>query len=208
VRPGERPRCDAAAVLCGGRSRRAGLDKQTLPAGSCTLPVSIARLLRSRFAQVLIVTNRPVLYEDSGFEAVEDSIAGSGPLGGIHAALMASASDYAFVIAGDMIGPNLDYIDRMRAALDGRADAVVTRLGGGMMEPLHSFFSIRCAKPIEDFLAEGGRSVGAFLRGRGNVRYVDEAVARSFSPDLGMFANINTRAEVETYMRRFAGGTA
>lgn len=191
-----------AAVLCGGESRRAGLDKQTLPGADGILPLTIARALRGSFPRVLLVTNRPRLYDGSGFELVEDILRGAGPLGGIHAALRACSGDYLFVIAGDMPRPDLGYIGFMMESLGGgqRIDAVATRIGRGMVEPLCAIYSTRCATPIEDFLARGGRSVGAFLRGLARVAWIEEDEARRFSPDLGMFENINTRDEVDAYL--------
>lgn len=198
--------CDTAAVLCGGESSRAGLDKQTLPLGDTTLPVALARILAERFAQVLVVTNRPELYARSGFAAAEDFISGSGPLGGIHAALRRAESEYVYVIGGDMPYPNLAYVERLREEAErGSYGAIATRLDDGKVEPLNSLFSRRCAAPIEDFLARGGRSVGAFLRGRGDVLFLGEEEARRFSPDWSMFANVNTREEVAAYLREGRG---
>jgi molybdenum cofactor guanylyltransferase len=196
-----RASCDAAAVLCGGTSRRAGLDKQTLPLGDATLPVALARLLGEIFPQVLIVTNKPRLYALSGFPAVEDIVKGAGPLGGIHAALLRSASEYVYVLGGDMPYPNPEYIERLReAAALGAYDAIATRLDDGHIEPLNSFFSRRCAAPIEERLARGELGVGAFLRSRREVLFLGEAEARRYSPDWRMFASLNTGEDVAAFL--------
>ena len=176
------PSVDTAVILCGGESRRAGVDKQLLPHQGTTLPKAIARKLGTLFQEIIIVTARTDLYADTSFMVVEDIVKGAGPLGGIFTALRHSTSEYSY------------------------GDAVATREGCDHIEPFTSFFSRRCAPSIEESLARGDRSVDSFLRKCDRARFVQEEDARLFSPDSSMFLNINTRADVARYLARCHDG--
>jgi molybdopterin-guanine dinucleotide biosynthesis protein A len=196
------PPVDTAVILCGGESRRAGVDKQFLPCEGTTLPMAIARRLRPLFREIIIVTNTPAPYAGCGCVVVHDIVAGAGPLGGIITGLTWASSEYVFVTAGDMPNVNVRYIEWMMRML-GRRDtiAVATRDGRGHVEPFTSIFARRCAPLMEASLALGERSVSRFLRGCGRATFVAEETARLFSPEGSMFASINTREDV----RRFLG---
>jgi molybdenum cofactor guanylyltransferase len=196
-------RSGTAVILCGGKSSRAGCDKQLLPCDGTTLPKAIARKLQALFPEIILVTGTPEVYAGSGFVVVEDIEKDAGPLAGIFTGLTYTSSEYAYVIAGDMPYPNLRYIEWMTGLLGtGRVTAVAAREGHGHLEPFNSIFAARCAPLMEASLARGERSVGRFLRGREGVKFVSEETARRFSPDWSMFASINTQVDVERYLAR------
>ena len=190
-------------ILCGGKSRRAGFDKQLLPCEGTTLPIAIARKLQALFPEIIIVTRTPEVYAGSGFVVVEDIVKDAGPLAGIFTGLSYASSEYVYVTAGDMPYPDLRYIEWMTGLLHaGRVTAVAARESREHIEPFNSFFAARCATLIEASLARGERSVGRFLRGCDRVLLVPEEIARRFSPDWSMFASVNTRADVERFLAR------
>ena len=192
-----------AVILCGGKSSRAGFDKQLLPCEGTTLPKAIARKLQTLFPQIIIVTTTPGLYTGCGFVVVEDIVKDAGPLAGIFTGLSYASSEYAYVTAGDMPHPNLSYIEWMTGLLkSGRVDAVAAREGPEHLEPFNSIFAARCATSMEASLARGERSVSRFLRRCDQVVFVPEETARRFSPDWSMFASVNTRADVERFLAR------
>jgi molybdopterin-guanine dinucleotide biosynthesis protein A len=196
-------RTGTAVILCGGKSSRAGFDKQLLPCEGTTLPKAIARKLRALFPQIIIVTNTPGWNADSGLVVVEDIVKDAGPLAGIFTGLSYASSEYAYVTTGDMPHPNLRYIEWMTGLLHtGRVTAVAAREGRGHLEPFNSIFAARCAPLMAASLARGERSVSRFLRGCDGVLFVPEETARRFSPDWSMFAGVNTRADVERYLAR------
>ena len=190
-------------ILCGGKSSRAGCDKQLLPCEGTTLPRAIARKLQALFPEIIIVTGAPEAHAGSGFVVVEDIVKDAGPLAGIFTGLSYASNEYAYVIAGDMPYPDLRYIEWMTGLLDtGPVTAVAAEAGRGHLEPFNSIFAARCAPLMEASLARGERSVSAFLRGCDRVRFVPEETARRFSPDGSMFASVNTRADVERFLAR------
>jgi molybdopterin-guanine dinucleotide biosynthesis protein A len=198
----EMPRAATAVILCGGESSRAGIDKQLLPCEGTTLPRAIARKLRGLFDEIIIVTNTPDSYAGSGLVVVQDIVKGAGPLGGIFTGLTHASSEYAYVTAGDMPYPNLHFIEWMMGFLESGVTAVAAREGREHLQPFNSIFATRCAPLIGASLVLGERSVGRFLRGCGTVEFIPEETARLFSPDGSMFASINTRADVESYLCR------
>jgi molybdopterin-guanine dinucleotide biosynthesis protein A len=196
------PRVETAVILCGGESRRAGVDKQLLPCEGTTLPVAIAGKLAALFPEIIIVTNTPGIYAGSRFIVVQDIVRGAGPLGGIYTGLTCASGEYAYVTAGDMPDPNLRYIEWMMRLLErGGVSAMATR-EGAHVEPFNSIFAARCAPLVEAALALGERGVSRFLRGCAGAVLIPEEAARVFSPDWGMFASINTRADVQRFLSR------
>ena len=90
------------AVLAGGESRRMGRDKALLSFGGKPLIERTAQLMQSIFSQVLLVAGRRREYRFLGLPVVPDRLANSGPLGGIHTALLRGASQPVFVVACDL----------------------------------------------------------------------------------------------------------
>jgi molybdenum cofactor guanylyltransferase len=199
----EMPRVNTALILCGGRSSRAGIDKQLLPCEGTTLPLAVAGKLRALLPNVIIATNAPERYAGSGCMVVRDVVDDAGPLAGILTGLLHASGEYVYVTAGDMPWPNLEYIRWMAELLERDSPAaVVTRHGAHHLEPFNSIFAVRCAGPMRAALDRGEHSVCRFLRGCGRAVFVPEESARRFSPDWSMFASINTRADVKRFLRR------
>jgi molybdopterin-guanine dinucleotide biosynthesis protein A len=205
------PRMDTAVILCGGRSSRAGIDKQLLPCEGTTLPLAVAGKLRALFPNVIIATNMPERYAGSGCTVLRDVVDDAGPLAGILTGLLHASGEYVYVTAGDMPWPNLDFIRWMAGLLETDSPAAVaTRHGAHHLEPFNSVFAMRCVNPMRAALERGVHSVCRFLRGCGGAIFVPEEFARRFSPDWSMFTSINTPADVEGFLRRphrLASGT-
>lgn len=93
----------AGAVLVGGRSQRMGRDKARLKAGVIPLWQNQIRILRAAGASPVILALRPRQRSFGGAQReVRDSVAGAGPIGGLHAALAASTAPWLAVLAVDM----------------------------------------------------------------------------------------------------------
>lgn len=152
----------SAAVLCGGKSRRAGFDKQTIQIDGLWIAVRIAQSLATVFDDVLLVTNRPELYRDSGFRVVGDILPDAGPLGGIHAGLTYAKQEQLFVTACDMPYINEHYLRWLcRAARDegAKKDALVVQLVNGMLEPMNAIYRKSCLPQVERSIIGGERKI-------------------------------------------------
>ena len=99
------------AVLAGGKSRRMGRDKALLSFGGKPLIKRTASLIQSIFSQVLLVSDHRHKYEFLGLPVVPDSLPNSGPLGGIHTALLRGDGQPVFVIACDLPFINRELIE-------------------------------------------------------------------------------------------------
>lgn len=91
-------------VLAGGESRRAGFDKARALLGGEPAWRRQARILRSAGADPVVLVRRPGQPAPDGIACWRDSIAGAGPLAGLHAALARRQAAWIAVLAVDMPG--------------------------------------------------------------------------------------------------------
>ena len=196
-------RFGTAIILAGGRSSRMGFDKQLLKLRERGLMENLIRKLRTSFDEMVVVTSKPELYIGLADIITGDIIPDMGPLSGIHAGLLHASSKYSYVIACDMPQINTDYISYMMDKIEEKDSmACITRYGD-WIEPFNAFYNRELAEPIEVFLTDGGKAVHRLLQNF-DVELVPEEAARKYSPDWGMFFNINTREDLCRYIE--AGG--
>jgi molybdopterin-guanine dinucleotide biosynthesis protein A len=173
----------SAAILAGGRaSRFGGLDKSALVVGGRTI---LDRQL-GELAAVDGLTD--IMFVGSGAHPgtrpVRDLVPGSGPLGGIHAALTHARSDHVFVVACDM--PNVTRALVMELfEKAGDCDIVVPRTGRGY-HPLCAVYTRACLEPIARRLAERRLKV---------MDVFEDVRTRVVTPDDGLLVNVNTPGE-------------
>lgn len=191
-------RFGSAIILAGGKSTRMGFDKQLLRLRERSLIEGLIRRLGGSFDETIVVTNRPELYIGLADKITGDIIPDMGPLSGIHAGLSAASSEYSFVIACDMPQINTKYIDYMMELLNKNESMACITKFGDWIEPFNAFYSKALIEHIESFLKGGGKAVHRLLMNH-NVEYIPEEVARHFSPDWGMFFNLNTREDLLKY---------
>lgn len=184
-------------ILAGGRSRRLGIDKSTMPwppagaggagsSGATTLLEATGTKLEQVCAEVLVVAYRgerslpyavvPDLYEDGG------------SLGGIYSGLFAASCEYALAVATDMpfLSPAL-----LQWMLEQPRDfdALVPVRDGP--EPLHALYSKRCLEPMRKRLDAGRLRITALFDDV-KVRYVSQDELTRLDPDGLSFFNVNT----------------
>ncbi|MGI5997055.1 MAG: molybdenum cofactor guanylyltransferase [Lutispora sp.] len=191
---------DTAIVLAGGNSKRMGFDKQFIDIGSISITEHIIESLKELFPNVILVTNKPQAYCRKDIEIIEDIYKGFGPLGGIHAGLMKSQSQYNYILACDMPYINKDYIRYMIKRLEESkytAEAVITKYGQ-WIEPFNAFYSKALIPRIEAGMLAEKKKISGLLR-MAEVLYIEEEEARNFSPDWNMFMNINTEKDLMIY---------
>jgi molybdopterin-guanine dinucleotide biosynthesis protein A len=189
----------SAAALAGGMSRRMGRDKALLslePGGQPLLEIVIERLAAIA-DEVFVVANDAGRYERFGAAVVPDVYAGTGALGGIHAAVQHASRDHCLVVACDMPLLNLPLLARMaREPRD--YDVLVpalpgeSRQGRGMVyQTLHAIYAKTCLPAIETRLEnEKLQVIGFFDDVR--VRTLELAEVARWDPELRSFVNANT----------------
>ena len=187
-----------AIILAGGKSSRMGFDKQLLKIDERRLMDNLAQKLSKEFEEIIIVTNRPELYIGLSHIITMDILKDKGPLGGIHAGLVKSSSEYAFVVACDMPNINMEYVRFMKSKTKLDSMGCVTKFGK-WIEPFSSFYSVEMIQHIEKYLATNRRSINGLIDDF-HITCIEEKEARKYSPSWDMFLNLNTKEDLENYL--------
>jgi len=186
-------------VLAGGKSRRYGKNKALERIDGVPLIERAVRTLERVFHHVLLSTNTPKDFDFLDLPFVKDRITGLGPLGGVHAGLIAMPDEAGFFVACDMPLLNPALIRHM-ALSGGDSDAVVPRIGG-YLEPLHALYRRACLAPVNRAIERGDRGIRSFYS-EIRIRYMEEADIRVFEPDLDAFVNVNRPGELRLSLSR------
>lgn len=183
-------------VLTGGKSSRMGRDKAalSLAEGESLLEHALA-VAAAVSPEVRIVGSR-ALYAQHAWagQIVEDVFPDRGPLGGIHAALASSSTDFNLVIAVDMPRVNAELLaylaDRAHKA---QAMVTIARIARGY-QPLCAIYRRAFGTLAEQALRAGQNKIDA-LFAEVTIEVVEESELREagFGPEL--FANVNTPEE-------------
>jgi molybdopterin-guanine dinucleotide biosynthesis protein A len=187
----------SAAILAGGRARRfGGADKASLVVGGARIIERQLAALAAVTDDVRIVSNDPARYAALGVRVIPDQIAGAGPLGGLHAALVDARHDGVIVLACDLpfVTPALLEALVIEFGAGEEIDAVVPRSARGL-EPLCALYAARCAEPARRRIDAGDLEVRGLLN---DVR-VRELRPESRAPldDGSVFLNVNTPHDYE-----------
>ncbi|RBP68993.1 molybdenum cofactor guanylyltransferase [Alkalibaculum bacchi] len=185
-----------AILLAGGKSSRMGFDKQQLKVNNILLVEYIINRLYTVFDDIVVVTNNSEHYTNLPCRTVQDEIPGYGPLSGIHIGLKMAKNQYGYVMACDMPYINFDYIAYLKNRMEQvDCDACVTVFNQEWIEPFHGFYSKKLISPIEEYLKSGKRSVFGLLKNFNSI-YIEEEIAREYSPNWDLFLNINTKEDL------------
>lgn len=186
-------------LLAGGKSSRMKRNKAFLELDGRPLVERSLEVLQGVFAEVLISSNKPELYERYEVPVIQDERLERGPLEGLYQGLKAAEYDVVFFVACDMPFLREDLI-RYLAGWTSDYDVVVPRLHSGL-HPLHAFYHRRCLPSIKNNLEAGRLKIIDFYL-TCSVRYVEETEFRGFH-DLGnIFCNVNTPEEWSEVLRR------
>jgi molybdopterin-guanine dinucleotide biosynthesis protein A len=180
-------------VLAGGRSRRMGSDKASLPLLGRPLAAWAVSALQSVLGEVWLIGGSPSLARDIGVCHAPDLVPGAGPLAGIYGALQATRSDI-MVVACDMplLQPSL--LRCVLAAANGFD--VVVPINGGEYEPLLGVYRQTCLEAIEKALAAGERQVRSIYPAI-RLRTVPEPLWRQWDEHGLSFINANSPSDLE-----------
>ena len=191
-----------AVILCGGKSTRMNFDKSLAKINGRYMIEIIAEKLSLCFENVRLCAKSKEKFAAFDLEVIEDSVkGGTGPAAGICSALKRAAAKYVFVAACDMPLINPAHIEFMKRELESRAfapDALVP-MNGRYIEPLYGFYSADMAETFEAEIQRGNYKIHDILR-KCHTLYLDEKYSRAFDENLGMFANINYPADLESVL--------
>ena len=123
----------------------------------------IIDVVRQLFAEVLLVTNEPELFDGFEIDIVKDILPYRGPLGGILSGLLIAGNHHSFVFACDMPFISREVIEGMVKQHKG-SDVLVLRHDQGI-EPLIGIYSKKCVKALEESLFVGETNLHDFVSG-------------------------------------------
>lgn len=183
----------SAVILAGGRSTRMGRDKAFLEMGGQTLLERQIETVRAAGAAEVFISGRPATdYSTFGLRVVHDEFSDAGPLGGIHAALLAASHPLLLVLAVDLPEINADFLKHLMAASHAGA-GIIPRVSG-MIEPLAAIYPRSAQKFAGTLLREQKFAVRDFA-----VACVQAGLAgfEDFPNDFArLFQNLNSPADL------------
>ena len=182
----------ATVILAGGSSKRMGRDKASLEIGGSTLIQSLVTRFADKFGGVIVVVGTGDQPAVDGALMAYDVYHNAGPLGGLHAGLLATQDEVNFVLACDMPLASVELASYIVSLAPGY-DAVVPMLARGP-EPLHAAYAKSCLGVIESAIADGNLKMADALKSL-NVFYVTEDKLRDHDPELHSFVNVNTHED-------------
>ncbi len=176
----------AGFVLAGGLSSRMGRDKALLKLDGVTLVERSLAKLRIVCDEVAIAGGAAELHQFA--RVVPDTTAGSGPLGGIVAALEQSSHEWNLFLPVDApFVPVACLRALLEAAVEGTADAVVAQ-SHERLQPLCCALSRKMLPGLRRELEAGRWKVAPAQQSAGVVRVMEFA-------EVQWFANLNSPAE-------------
>ncbi|MBU0744174.1 MAG: molybdenum cofactor guanylyltransferase [Gammaproteobacteria bacterium] len=187
-------------ILSGGLGSRLGyVEKGLLEIQGEQLIQRKINQLKPQFEQVILVTNKPDLYEHlADVLLVQDEKKHQGPLFGLYAGLKASPNTINFVSAVDMpyfIPQLVDYF----AKFSKDYQTVVAKINN-TIQPLFGFYAKSSLEKIAEMLedSKGKKSVTAVSENT-KAKVISETEVRKIDPDLKSFININTEEDLATF---------
>lgn len=188
-----------AVVLCGGRSRRMGFDKASLPFGETTLLGQVIQGVTPAVGPIVLVGNarqdlRSFKFEnrDAMIKFAFDHVADSGPLEGIRVGLqqLELQCPFAFVTSCDVPLLHTDLIPLLFSMI-GRHEAVIpVDPRTGRVFGMTAVYRTRVHNQISQ-LVDGNDLKVSRLAEVLDCRRIDIHLLKSVDPTLESFLNIN-----------------
>ncbi|MEZ5967383.1 MAG: molybdenum cofactor guanylyltransferase [Planctomycetota bacterium] len=190
-------------VLAGGRSRRMGRPKESLPIGGSTLlGLAVERLLLTTHPVIVLARDGeqdlpPLPIE---CEIAYDSDAGAGPMKALRDALRLHEGQADAVL---VIGCDYPFLDERAigwlAGELGDHDCVVPK-ALGRLQPLCAIYRTRLRTRVEALVRDGVDTIRTVAE-EPRARILDEDRLRAFDPELRFLRNVNDPASYEAAVR-------
>lgn len=189
-------------VLAGGKSTRMGSDKAVLSLNGRTLLETALAAVRPVANEVFILGS-PELYHAYA-PAIADVFPGCGPLGGIHAALAQTKTEFNLIIAVDtpfLSAGLLRFL--VERALASRAVVTAPEVNA-YPQPLCAVYSREFLPIAEQALKAGNYKIVPLFPRNGTLVITETELAQvAFTQE--MFENLNTPEDLGRASRRASG---
>lgn len=184
-----------AVILAGGDSRRMGRCKALLTIEGKTMVERLREELGD-FDPIYLAANSPIPGE--GLIRVEDVYPHAGPLGGLHAALLATGREALFCVPCDLPNFTRRLPELLARSMPHWAQAVICRDQGLRLHPLCGIYRRSLLPQLEECLSQGRRRVMDLLD---KVPYTALDVGQELPREV--FFNMNTPQDYQTALERF-----
>ena len=197
----------SAVLLAGGQgSRMGGVDKGLVELAGKTMAAHVLARLAPQVDELLINANQNLeRWRTFGYPVFSDDFGGAGgfcgPLAGLQAALMRARHPLVLSVPCDSPFLPTDLVARLAHALHASAAQLAVATTAGRAHPVFCLCRRELAPQLADFLAAGGRKVGAW-------HSTLQVVNVPFDDDPAAFRNINTAAELSAAEQDLKRSTA
>ena len=179
-------------IMAGGKSRRMGRDKAAVELGGRTLLERALDTWQGFGAAVQLSVGpaeRGVLAPE-GVRAVADVYPGRGPLGGLHAGLLACDTELLLLAAVDTPFVTKELAEALAEAAEAIPGDAYVYTVEGRPQPLFALYRKSCLPAAESLLEAGENRMGQLLSRVGTVCLPGEGKEHCF-------VNLNTPEDVE-----------
>ncbi|HZR55898.1 MAG TPA: molybdenum cofactor guanylyltransferase [Terriglobales bacterium] len=184
----------AAFVLAGGRSTRMGTDKAFLGLGGVTLLGRALNLARSVVPRTCIIGDKEK-FQNFG-EVIEDVHKECGPLGGIHAALVNTTTDFNFILGVDLPFVKKAFVEYLFYRAHKTSAIVTVPRAESRLQPLCAVYRKEFADIAQRSLHSGHNKIDPLFAEVQTEIVSEEELALQRFP-ASMFRNLNTPADWE-----------
>ena len=192
----------AGVILAGGLSRRmGGVEKSLIELGGVPLVAHARNRLAPQVARIVISANGdPERFARFCLPVAGDAVPGyAGPLAGIHSAMLwarenlPEASHVLSAAADTPFFPS-NLCEKLAAAA--ATGKIVLAASGGKTHQVFGLWPVQLAGELEDYLANGGRKVMAFVEAH-EWSAAEFAILETGRGPIDPFFNINTPEDVD-----------
>jgi len=181
-----------AIILVGGEAKRAeGREKYFFLHEGKTFLSRLLDTLVPIVDEVILVARDPEqckrFNDYPNIFCVTDKRAGIGPIGGIHAGVIAASGDDIFISGCDMPFVSGEIVNHLFSVI-GNYDAVIPAWNSEKFEPLHAVYKRPAL--LQYLESHESLSLRAMIRNL-HACYIDVNEFRKIDPDLRTFVNIN-----------------
>lgn len=174
-----------------------GQDKASLMLNGRTLLAIMTDLAQTAVKRVRVCGSR----QQFGPDAVEDIFPGCGPLGGIHAALANSETEWNLALAVDIPFVTPEFLKFLVAEAQRSQVVVTVPMVGGRYQPLCAIYRREFGGIAESSLRRGRNKID-LLFAETTVRKIEDAEINELAFDARMFDNLNTPEDFDRAQRR------
>ncbi len=191
-------------ILSGGLSTRlSGKNKAFIEINGKKIIENTYTIFKRLFQEVVLVTNKPELYQQWDFKIVSDIFQVRSSMTGLHAGLYHASFPFAFAVACDSPFLNEGLIETVLSHITDTTYVVVPKMERGY-EPLCAVYSKKCLAALEECIRKKHYRI-IEIYDKGPTTRISEERLKKSDPHLLSFFNINTPDDMEKAKTRLAG---